>query len=136
MFKAAAIYFGIVFCVGFVLGPIRELLLVPRVGQRVAQFIEFPLMLVAMVLAARWISKRFCEDLNSWQRIGVGCIATLLVLAADLAVGVGLRKLSVVEVFTDKDPIAGSVYYVLLIVFAGLPWLFGRAARCLRVKEQ
>ena len=51
--KAAVVYFALVFGTGFVLGPIRILFLVPRFGVRVAELMEFPVMLVVIVLAAR-----------------------------------------------------------------------------------
>ena len=57
--KAAAVYFVLVFGTGFVLGPIRILLLVPRFGVRVAELVEFPVMLVVIVLAARWLVRKF-----------------------------------------------------------------------------
>jgi hypothetical protein len=39
--KAAVVYFVLVFGTGFVLGPIRILLLVPRFGVRLAELMDF-----------------------------------------------------------------------------------------------
>ena len=52
--KAGALYFAVVFAVGFALGAIRTLWLVRRVGTRTAELMEMPLMLVVTILAARW----------------------------------------------------------------------------------
>ena len=52
------LYFAVVFGTGFVLGPIRMLWLVPRVGARTAELLEAPVMLVAIVLLARWVVRR------------------------------------------------------------------------------
>jgi len=41
--RAGALYFAIVFGVGFLLGPIRILWIVPRVGTRTAELIEAPI---------------------------------------------------------------------------------------------
>jgi hypothetical protein len=124
--KAAAIYFTIVFGVGFVLGPIRVLWLEPQLGARAAELIESPFMLVAIVLAGRWVGRRLCAGYSVCARFAVGLAAAGLVLAADLAVGVGLRGMSVVEVFTARDPVSGPVYYALVVLTAVAPWLFGR----------
>jgi hypothetical protein len=43
--KAGICYFVIVFVAGFILGPIRILLIVPRLGERAAELMEAPLML-------------------------------------------------------------------------------------------
>ena len=45
--KAGVLYFALVFGVGFVLGTIRTLLVVPRVGTRKAELMEMPIMLAA-----------------------------------------------------------------------------------------
>jgi hypothetical protein len=57
--KAAAVYFGLVFGAGFILGPIRILFVVPRFGARVAELMEAPLMLIVVAVAARWVVRRF-----------------------------------------------------------------------------
>jgi len=57
--KAAVVYFAAVFSAGFVLGPIRILLIVLRFGVRVAELMEVPVMLVVIVLAARWLVRKF-----------------------------------------------------------------------------
>jgi hypothetical protein len=42
--RAGSLYFMLVFTVGWVLGPIRELLVVPRTGRTVGVLLEAPLM--------------------------------------------------------------------------------------------
>ena len=58
-FKAAAVYFLLVFAVGWVLGPIRELWAVPRFGRVTGVLLEGPIMLIAMIISARWLIRRF-----------------------------------------------------------------------------
>lgn len=126
--KSAWIYFAIVFGVGFALGPIRILWLEPRLGVRTAELIESPFMLVAVILAGRWVGRRLCAGYSPAARLGVGLVAAGTVLVADLAVGVGLRGMSVLEVFTARDPLSGSVYYALVALTAVVPWVVGRVS--------
>lgn len=126
LFKAASIYFAVVFGAGFIFGTIRVLFIVPRVGVRIAELSESPFMLLATLVAARWVSRRFCRGLGGLKLIGVGLIAVALVLVADMIVGVGLRGMSPSQVFGERDAVSGFVYYVLLGLFAIMPWFFGR----------
>ena len=47
--KAGAVYFGLVFVTGFVLGTIRTLWVVPHLETRTAELLEAPLMLVVII---------------------------------------------------------------------------------------
>jgi|SRR5215468_3608871 len=91
---AAALYFAIVFCVGFVLGPIRVLWLEPSLGKTAAVLCEAPLLLIAMILAARWVPARvgLRTDFSRLAMMGIGALG--LQQIADFAVGVFLRGLS------------------------------------------
>lgn len=126
LIKVAIIYFVMVFGIGFLLGPIRVLLLEPRVGTRTAELIEAPVMLVAIIVIARWVGRRWCRNLAPLARLGVGFLTVGMVLTADLVVGVGLRGMSAAEVFMDRDPVTGPIYYGLLGITAVAPWWFSR----------
>ena len=47
--KAAVVYFVLVFGTGFVLGPIRILLLVPRFGVRLAELMDLGLLMAGLM---------------------------------------------------------------------------------------
>lgn len=126
LFKLAAIYFSLVFGVGFVLGTMRVLWLVPQFGDRLSELLEMPLMLVAIVLAARWIVRRWGDDSGSLPLLWVGVWALGLLLTAEVGVGVLLRGLSPVEALLNRDPVSGAIYYLMLVVFALMPWLLSR----------
>ena len=77
-------YFAIIFGVGFALGTIRVLLVVPRVGVRTAELMEEPIMFVVIFMTARWLVRRFTlESLK--ERLGAGFIGLGLLLAAEYA---------------------------------------------------
>jgi hypothetical protein len=118
-------YFGIVFFVGFVLGVIRVTWLVPQVGERSAELLEMPLMLIAIIYSAFFVTRRF-PALRQTDLILSGVVALIFLLAVEFSVVLGLRGLSIGQYFSDRDPIAGAVYFVMLIVFATMPWVVGR----------
>lgn len=57
--NAGAIYFGLCFGAGLVLGTIRVLWLLPAVGTRTAELLEMPVMLTVIILSARWVVRHF-----------------------------------------------------------------------------
>ncbi len=125
--QAGAVYFALVFAAGFLLGMVRVPLLVPRLGERTAELIELPVMVVVLVPVSRWRQRR-TPDLSPRQQLGVGGFALLLLLAAECALGALLQGRSPVEVLLGHDPVSGSLYYASLVLFAVLPWWWARRA--------
>ena len=126
LLKPGSIYFLLVFGAGFVLGTVRVLLIVPHIGDRAAELLEMPLMLLATVLAARWITRRFPEPRTSVAKLAIGGIALGLMLAGEMAVGIGLRDMTAADVILNRDPVSGTAYYLSLLLFAAMPWLISR----------
>ncbi len=124
--KAGFLYFVFVFGVGFALGPIRVLWAAPRFGERTAELMEAPFMLAAIVIAARWIETRFEEPKTFIQLLTAGVVALALLLATELTVVLSLRGLTLSEYLRSRDPLAGGVYVVLLLLFAVMPALATR----------
>lgn len=124
----ALLYFGLVFGAGFVLGPVRVLWLVPRVGERVAELVEAPFMLAVIVLSARFVVRR-PPALPPSRLLASGLVALGLVVALDLTVVLWLRGLTLGAYLAQRDPVAGSVYAALLVTFGLMPWWLGRASR-------
>ena len=124
--KAGALYFALVFGAGFALGPIRILWLVPRVGERTAELMESPIMLGVVVLAARWIVRRFALPPAPGKRLGVGLFALGLMVLMEFTVVLALRGLTIREYLASRDPVSGNVFLVLLGLFAVMPLLLSR----------
>jgi hypothetical protein len=85
--KAGLIYFAIVFGAGFVLGTIRTLWVVPRLGTRMAELMETPIMLAAAILAARWTVLRSAIPSTPSARLMMGGIALAFLIVAELCSG-------------------------------------------------
>jgi nitroimidazol reductase NimA-like FMN-containing flavoprotein (pyridoxamine 5'-phosphate oxidase superfamily) len=126
---AALVYFVIVFGAGSLLGPIRILLAVPRVGERVAELLEAPLMLIVIIVAANWIVNKFQLPPRVIYRLGAGLIAFILGLVFELGLVLKLRGLTLTEYFTSRDAVAATVYYLTLVLFALMPLLVKRHLR-------
>ena len=124
--KAGTLYFALVFGAGFLLGTIRVLWVAPRFGMRTAELMEAPIMLVVTILAARWVARRLSLPPTLAARLGVGFVALSLLLAVECAGVLWLRGLTMSQYLAGRDPVAGTVYIVMLGVFAVMPLLVGR----------
>ncbi len=124
--NAGVLYFVLVFGAGFVLGPIRILWAVPRFGERAAELMETPIMLVVIILAARWIARRLVVPPTPSRLLGIGFVALGVLLVAEFTVVLWLRGLAIRGYFASRDPVAGTVYIVMLGVFAIMPLLVAR----------
>jgi len=124
--KAGVLYFALVFGAGFVLGPVRILWAVPRFGTRMAELMEAPIMLVVIIVAARWIVRRLALPSAATCRLGMGSIALGILLFAEFTLVLWLRGLSISKYLSGRDPVSGTVYYVMLGVFAIMPLLVAR----------
>jgi len=121
--KAGALYFALVFGAGFVLGPIRIWWAVPRFGTRMAELMESPIMLVVTIAAARWIVRRLAVPSKPSSRLGMGCVALGLMLIAEFTLVLWLRGLSIKQYLASRDPVSGTVYYLMLGLLALMPYL-------------
>ena len=124
--KAGGLYFALVFGAGFLLGFVRVLWVAPALGARAAELIESPIMLVVVILAARWVVRRFALPATLAARLGPGVIALGLMLAAEFTVVLKVRRLTLAQYIAGRDPVAGTVYILLLLAFAAMPLMVVR----------
>ena len=120
--KAGLAYFALVFGAGFVLGALRVSILVPRFGERISELIEMPLMFAVIVIVARFVMRRFAVPFSIVARLGTGLLALVLLLAAELVLAVILQERSLADYVASRDPISGSVYLAMLVLFALMPF--------------
>jgi hypothetical protein len=124
--RAGALYFVLVFTAGFVLGVMRMLLLVPRIGIRSAELLEMPFMAVAIFFAARWVIAREAVSPGRIVRVGMGLVALGLMVFVEFTVVLGIQDLTIADYVAHRDPIAGTAYLVMLGVFTIMPLLVAR----------
>lgn len=114
-------YFALVFGAGFLMGPIRVLILEPAIGTTAAVACETPVLIAAMVLAARWLPGKagLPPTVPTFAAMGLGALA--LQQVADLAVGIYLRGLTPSDIYASFASPAGAIYGVALAAFAAMP---------------
>jgi hypothetical protein len=127
--KAGLSYFALVFGAGFVLGSLRVTLLVPRLGERMAELSEMPLMFAVIVFAARFVIRRFTVPPSIAARLGTGLFALALLLAAELLLAVALQDRALADYVASRDPVSGSVYLAMLVLLALMPAFIGQKDR-------
>ncbi len=127
--KAAVAYFALVFGTGFILGAIRVPFLVPRWGERTAELVETPIMLVVVFFAARFVVRRFSLPERWAERVTVGVTALALMLIAEVLLAASLQDRSLREYIASRDPVSGTAYLIALALFAGMPSILMIAGR-------
>lgn len=126
--RAAVAYFAIVFAAGFVLGAIRTVFLAPRLGPLAAVLVEIPFMLAIAYAACRWLVARFAVPAALYDRLVMGGVAFVLLIAAELLLALALGGSASAFVAALAEP-AGVAGLAAQVVFAALPVVLMRAHR-------
>lgn len=120
---AATRYATIVFGIGFILGTVRVLLFAPRIGERTAELIEAPLMVLASWLVACWLTCRYTGIRRPASSLAIGVLALVFLLALEVAVGSIFFGVSPSSALVKPDPVRAASYYTTLVLFAVMPLL-------------
>ena len=132
---AGAVYFAIVFGIAFVLGVLRTLVLVPRIGAMAAVAIEVPIILIVSWFACRRCLRRFPVRAVFADRAWMGLVAFALLICAELLLSILLTDRSVAAFFTafaqpeQKLGLAGQVAFAIVPVVQALLPTRGRHSR-------
>lgn len=119
--KAGSAYFGIVFAVGFVLGTIRVLVLVPQFGELTSGLIELPIILTASWIICHWLIIRFSVP-SIWQsRLTMGVLAFALLMIAELFLSILLFGNSINQHLNNYLALYSALGLVGQLIFASFP---------------
>jgi hypothetical protein len=133
--KAGLIYFLLVFAVGWILGPIRELWAVPHFGRMAAMLSESFILLIAMMVAALWVIRRFEVPHTLSDTLSIGLIAIGLLFPAEIAGVVWVRGLSLREYLASFVTGPGVISLLMFLVFGAMPTLVTRAGSVSRPND-
>ena len=91
-------------------------------GPIIATACEAPFLLMAMLVAARWVPRvlNIRRDPKTLILVGIGALVLLQI--ADFAVGVWLRGITPTEQIAQFRTGQGNIYAALLVLFAIMPW--------------
>jgi hypothetical protein len=123
--KAALAYFAAAFAAGFVLGAIREIVVVPRLGGLAAVALEVPIMLAISWIAARVIVARFAVPTDLVPRLVMGGLAFVLLQVAEMALAAGFG-ISPTAYLAGLATPRGLLGLAAQVAFAFLPAGVGR----------
>ncbi len=121
--KAAAAYFAAVFALGFVLGTVRVLWLIPKIGPVGAVLIEAPFMLTASWFVARRCVLRFGIGPGAVERLAMGLTAFGLLMAAEPLLSVPLFGQTPSQYLAGLATPAGLLGLLMQGLFGLIPYL-------------
>ncbi|MEM7053656.1 MAG: hypothetical protein AAF446_03815 [Pseudomonadota bacterium] len=124
--QAGAVYFALVFALGFVLGTLRVFLLVPQFGQLYSGLIELPVILTAAWLICRWLVNRYALEDHWTARVLMGTTAFVLLMVAELILSMTLFERSMVEYLAVYRSLHGALGLFGQVVYALFPLLVKR----------
>jgi len=119
--RAAASYWAVVFALGFVLGTVRVLWVIPRIGMVPATLLELPLILAASWFAAGWLVRRFALKAGG-EALAVGALAFAILMAAECALAGVLSGQSPAQWLAGLAEPHAVLGLAGQVVFALMPW--------------
>jgi endonuclease/exonuclease/phosphatase (EEP) superfamily protein YafD len=100
-----------------------------------AMLSEAAIMLIAMVVAARWVIRRFHVPRTLPAMISMGLIAIGLLFPAEIAGVLLVRGLSVQEYLAGFTTAPGIISLVMFLLFAAMPTLVTRVGSVSRPND-
>jgi len=78
-------------------------------------------MLCVISFSARGIIRRLAVPPGPFIHLGTGCLVLVLLLTAELSFVLWLRGLSLKAYLAERDSVSGTVYLMMLLLFAVAP---------------
>jgi hypothetical protein len=120
---AGLMYFLGIFALGFVLGIIRTLVLIPRIGALAGVLLEIPVLLTVSWFFCRRILTRFSITGELKHRFTVGGSAFILLMITEVFVSVCVFKQPWAEYCANVQTLPGFLGLLAQIVFGCIPMI-------------
>ncbi len=115
-----------IFALGFVLGTIRTLVLVPRIGALAGVLIEIPIMLTSAFFYSRWLIARQNVIAKFGTLLSGGLLAFAILMCLEYGLGVLVFKQSTASFFSNMKTLPGALGLAAQVVFGLVPVLHSR----------
>jgi len=112
-----------VFAIGFALGAIRVLLLVPRLGDTVAVLLEAPVILALSWQMSRWSAKKSGLMTDTGGALLMGTISLAVLMSAEFVTAMTCFNRTVAEYFAGFWSVPGAIGLAAQLCFASFPFL-------------
>lgn len=125
---ASAVLYGVVaFAIGFMFGALRELALIPWLGERAGHWAEFPLVTASIMAVGIWLSRRRRLGTAPALLAGLGGVFVLLIVEGAFALG--LMGMSVEAFLSTFNIFAGALFPYGVVLMGLAPWMATRFSR-------
>ena len=120
--KAGCAYFFLVFSLGFILGTIRVLAVIPRIGEFAATLLELPLILTASWLVSGWLIRKMKIAPETCSRLLMGAAAFGITMLAEPLLGLSFGR-SLADQWAALLRPAGIAGLAGQALFGLMPWI-------------
>jgi hypothetical protein len=122
IFKAGSAYFALIFSLGFILGTVRVLAVIPRIGEFAATLVELPLILTASWFVSGWLIKKMRIAPDKASRLLMGAAAFGITMIAEPLLGLSFGR-SLAEQGSALLRPAGIAGFAGQALFGLMPWI-------------
>jgi hypothetical protein len=119
--RAGLIYGALCFVTGFVLGSLRELVLVPAFGSDLGRQIEFPVVTLAAIAIAWWLVKRAEPPRSAMNWLVSGAVGVVTLLAFESALALLVIGVPLDAYLAGFDIRAGALFPAGLAIMLFAP---------------
>jgi hypothetical protein len=122
IFKAGSAYFAIIFSLGFLLGALRVVVMIPRIGELAATLLEVPVILTASWFVSGWLIKKMQIAPEANSRLLMGAAAFGLTMIAEPLLGPLFGRPFAEQWLALQRP-AGLAGLAAQALFGLMPWI-------------
>ena len=119
--RFAVLYFAAVFAAGFILGTIRTLLVIPRIGELPAVLLELPVILAIAWIVCGWLMRG--RSIGRTEAVAAGVLAFAILMTAEAALSVMLFGRTLAEYLASFTQLHGLLGLAGQVVFATFPYV-------------